>query len=121
MKKRKIKDALKGKYHVMFYTDSQGRKRAIDREDQKHYQALQARLKNLNLVLSSLSEEMSNEGIRPAPKDAEGHVIETEQDGHIVKYQYDKNKVSEEQARQQINQYISLAVRVAEIAAMLSA
>ena len=118
-----IKDRLKGKYHVMFYTDEQGRKRAIAREDQKHYQALMATLKNLNYTMDALSTQMADEGIKPVAnvKDTEGHVIETEQDGQIVKYQYDPNRVSEEQAKQQIKEYVSTAARIAEILALISA
>ena len=110
-----LKKALKNRYSVMFYTDEEGRRRAIKLQEEK------AR-RNVQAFLEALEEQMMAEGIRPANDGSSpDHVVEVVKDGKVYRYEYDPNKVSKDEAKEQIKTYLSLAIKAAEIGSMLLA
>ncbi len=117
-KGKAIKKALKNKYNVMFYTDEEGRRRAIKLQDEKALKNAEATLK----ALSSLNTVMLQQGIQPASSNSNnGNIIEINENGKTYRYTYDPNKVNEEQAKKEIETYIYLALKAAELGAMLLA
>jgi hypothetical protein len=122
-KKEAVKNWLKGQHNTIFYTDEKGRRRAIRHIDEVNKGRLEGILASLQPQLTEAEQTMQQNGIKPAGNvmDTEGHVIEVSNNGQVEKYRYDPDKVSREQAKQDVQNYVKLATSVAEIAALLAA
>lgn len=121
--KKAAKNWLKGQHDTIFYTDEKGRRRAIRHIDEVNKGRLEGILASLQPQLTEAEQTMQQNGIKPAGNvmDTEGHVIEVSNNGQVEKYRYDPDKVSREQAKQDVQNYVKLATSVAEIAALLAA